>query len=62
MTTSRKLYVADRETGTFIEEVKDIPEGLSMINFYEQCDRNDGTYTPDFYDLVDEDHGSVLLQ
>lgn len=56
-----QLYVADRETGTFIEPVDDISDGIELIRQYEESDREDGSYTPDFYDIVTEDHCSVLV-
>ena len=55
-----KLYVSDKETGTFIEEVKTIEEGKKLIEQYEETDKTDGTYTESFYDIVDEEHCSVL--
>lgn len=54
------LYTADKETGTFIEKVETIDQGLDLIREYEEEDKNDGTYTPDFYDIVNERHMSVL--
>ena len=55
----KKLYVADRETGTFIEEVKTIEEGKNLITQYEDIDKTEGTYTENFYEIVDENHCSV---
>lgn len=55
-----KLYVADRETGTFIDEVRTIDDGLLKIKEYEENDKSEGVYEPGFYDVVDEEHGSVL--
>lgn len=54
-----KIYVADSETGTFIEEVKNIESGLKKIKEFEESDKEDGIYEPDFYELVDEDHCSL---
>lgn len=54
-----KLYVSDKETGTFIEEVKTIEDGKKLISQYEETDKADGTYTENFYDIVDEEHCSV---
>jgi hypothetical protein len=54
------LYTADKETGTFIEKVEKIDQGLELIREYEEEDKNNGTYTPDFYDIVDDNHISVL--
>ena len=57
-----KLYVSDRETGTFIDEVESVDEGLKLIEEYETTDREDGNYTPDFYDVVNEEHSSVIYK
>lgn len=55
-----KMYVADRETGTFIEQVNSIEEGLELIKEYESQDKVDETYSEDFYDVVDEEHCSIV--
>ena len=55
-----KIYTADRETGTCIEEVKTIQEGYDLIAEYEKSDKEDGIYKPDFYDIVDEYHRSQI--
>ena len=55
-----KLYTADKETGTFIEEIKSIEEGAAMILLYEKDDIANGNYVDDFYDIVNENHESVL--
>lgn len=55
-----KLYTADRETGSFIEEVNSLDDGLTLIKEYEEADKADGTYTPNFYDVVNEDHCSIF--
>lgn len=51
-----RLFTACAESGDFIEEVKSIDEGVSLINRYEIDDLNDGLYTPDFYEVEDENH------
>lgn len=53
------MYVADRQTGTFIEEIATIDEGLKLIRQYEEADKAEGTYEEDFYSIVDEDHCTV---
>lgn len=55
-----KYYVSDKETGTFIKEVETIEDGKDLIQQYEESDKADGTYEEDFYDIVDEEHCSVL--
>lgn len=54
-----KIYTADRETGTFIEEVKNYKAAKTRIRSYEAKDRKDGTYEPNFYDIVDENHCTI---
>lgn len=55
-----KIYTANRETGDIIEEVKSYEEGMSLIADYEAEDKADGSYSPDFYDIVDEDRFSII--
>ncbi len=54
-----KIYTADRETGTFIDECATIEEAKNIIAEYEASDRKDGIYEPDFYDVVNENHESM---
>lgn len=54
-----RMYVSDRETGTFIEEVSSIEEGEQMIREFEHEDKIDGIYKEDFYDIVNENHCSI---
>ncbi len=56
----KTLHVANRETGNFICMVDSIEQGFKIINAYEQIDKRWGTYTPNFYDIVNLDHESVL--
>lgn len=55
-----KIYTADRETGTFIDEVTTIEEGLKLIASYEETDKINELYEPNFYDVVNENHESVV--
>ena len=55
-----KLYTADRETGTFMQEINSIEEGLELIREYEEGDKEDGYEPNNFYDIVNEYHESVL--
>lgn len=55
-----KIYTADRETGTFIEECRSVSEAREFIADYEAMDMQDGTFEPDFYDIVDENHCSIF--
>lgn len=55
------LYVACRETGDFIEMVNSVNAGKNLINEYEEQDKENGVYTEDFYDIVDENHCSVNM-
>lgn len=55
-----KLYTADKETGTIIEEVASIEEGLKKIAAYEESDKKDGVFEADFYDVINEERITVL--
>lgn len=47
------IVVRDREAGNIIEEVNSIEEGIILINKYEAQDEKDGTYEPNFYEVVE---------
>lgn len=53
------IYTADRETGTFIDRFDTIDEARKAILEYESTDKEEGTYTENFYDIVDENHISI---
>lgn len=47
------FYTADRETRTIIDEFATIAEAAKAIEEYEKADKADGTYEPNFYDIVE---------
>ena len=55
----KKIYTADRETGTFIEECKSIEEAGELIAMYEEQDKINDVYEEDFYAIVDEEHCTI---
>ena len=55
-----RIYTASKESGIIFEEVHSLKEGFEVINQYEEDDLLSGLYEPDFYDLVTEDHKSIL--
>lgn len=55
-----KIYTADKETGTFIEECASIEEAKQLIAEYEYQDKINDVYSENFYDIVDENHCSIL--
>ena len=55
-----KIYTADREAGNKIEVFSTIEEAIQAIAEYEEADKKDGTYTPDFYDIINEDCESLI--
>ena len=57
---SRVLYTADRETGTFIHMVDSVEEGMELIKQYEQDDKDNAVFVENFYDVVDQNHCSVM--
>ena len=54
-----KIYTADKETGTFIDECKDKKKKKKLIQQYEEEDRKENIYTADFYDIVNEFHETI---
>ena len=55
-----KIYTADKETGTFIEEFDSIKKAKDAIARYETDDEKEGIFEPDFYDIVNENHESII--
>ena len=55
-----KIYTADKETGTFIEEFDSIKKANDAIERYEVEDKKEGIFKPDFYDVVNENHESIM--
>lgn len=45
--------VRDREAGNIIEQVESIEAGKNLIKEFEAQDKEDGTYTEDFYEVAD---------
>ena len=56
----KKIYTADRETGTFIDEFETVADAKAAIEEYEETDRENDAYEPGFYDIVDENHCSLI--
>jgi len=45
--------IRDREAGNIIEECATIEEAKTTLAAYEEEDRKDGCYEPDFYEIVE---------
>ena len=54
-----KIYTADSETGTFIEECGSIEEARKTIVQYEKEDKINNCYEDDFYCIVNEHHETI---
>ena len=54
-----KIYTACKQSGDFIEEVKNIEQGKKLIEKYEKEDKKDRIYEPDFYELENEKHHTL---
>lgn len=51
--TTKKFVVRDREAGNIIDYVASEEEGLKLIQEYEQADRAEDIYEPNFYELAE---------
>lgn len=47
------LVVRDKEAGNIIEKIETTEEGLALIKRYEDDDKANDTYEPDFYEVVE---------
>lgn len=49
----KEIYVIrDREAGNEIDEFETMDEALEELARFEEIDKMDGNYTPDFYEIV----------
>lgn len=55
-----KIYTANRETGDIIEEAETIDMAKAMIQFYEDEDKRNDVFESNFYDVVNENHESLI--
>ena len=55
-------YAANKETGSFIEEAESIDMAKAMIRFYEDEDKKNDVFEPNFYDVVNENHESLIQE
>lgn len=49
-----KYIIRDREAGNKIATFDTLPEAEQELALYEEEDRKDGTYTADFYEIVED--------
>jgi hypothetical protein len=50
-----KYLIRDRETGSVIEDAKTKEIAQSILDHYESEDKKEGTYTPDFYEIIESE-------
>lgn len=48
----KKYVVRDREAGNVIERFETFVEALEALKEYERIDKEEGTYTADFYEIA----------
>ena len=50
----RKYIIRDREAGNVIATFSNKEEAYNELRKYEEQDKIDGNYTPDFYEIIEE--------
>lgn len=55
MKTAENYVIRDRESGNIISTFETIEEAERCLQVYEQADKRDGIYTPDFYEIAKSD-------
>lgn len=50
----QKYIIRDREAGNVIATFSSKDEACNELSKYEEQDKIDGTYTPDFYEIIEE--------
>lgn len=48
-----KYKIIDKEAGNLISEFKTLEEAQKTLKKYESIDKKDGSFTPDFYEIVE---------
>ena len=48
-----KYLIQDREAGNVIDEFNNIDDAMYAMSAYEMQDKADGTYTQNFYEIVE---------
>jgi len=48
-----RYIIRDREAGNIIDSFNTINEARDVLIKYEECDKKEGIYTPDFYEIHD---------
>lgn len=51
----KRYIIQDTETGTFIDEYDSLPAAEQALRLYEEQDREENCYTPDFYEIVERE-------
>ena len=51
--TLYRYEIRQRETGTLIDFFETLEDATENLECYESDDKEDGTYTPDFYELIE---------
>jgi hypothetical protein len=49
----RKYKIQDRQTGELIESNLTLEQAKQILEVFETTDKSDGTYEPDFYEIVE---------
>ena len=58
-TVAWQIWTASRETGDLIEQCDSITQAEVRIDEYEETDKADETYEPNFYEIVNEEHERI---
>lgn len=56
----KNYWTACKETGDFIEYFRTYEDAVKAIEKYEEKDKAEGNYTEDFYNIVDDEHCSII--
>ena len=48
----KKYIIQDKEAGNIIESNLTLEKANELLKLYEETDKKEGNYTPDFYEIV----------
>ena len=57
----KKFKIQSKETGTFIDEFNSMEQALIELKLYELYEHKDGVYTPNSYEIVENEPKQTKL-
>ena len=60
MENLKRFVVRDKEAGNIIDSFSELLAAQDWVQFSEDWDKKEGTYTPDFYEVYDNELKEII--